>query len=118
ADRVVNRFVCERQLRIDAIDMLRNPHTSLIDHIGNEDRAIADADRVNPNRRHWTTAIRLTLLLLDQLRDGPRLTVLFEVDNWFVHSEFVDRGILRDELQQFVAEADVVNRNDLTPFDI
>jgi len=60
-------------------------------------------------------AVGLAFLLLDQLRDRPPFPVLLDMQDRLVHAQLVDRGVLGDELQELVAEADVVNRYDRAP---
>src|SRR5437773_674181 len=72
-----------------------------------QNRSIADADVLDPNRRRGTSAVGFVFLLLDDRGDGPAFAVLLDMDDRLINPQFVDRYIARDELIQVVAKADI-----------
>src|SRR5678816_4509683 len=68
-DRVANRLVLERQLRVDAVDAVGDINTGGPDWIVDDQRGVADADVVDGDRKLRTLPVGLLLLLLHQLRE-------------------------------------------------
>ena len=58
-DRVVHRFVLERQLRIEPIEAIRNVHARRADRAIDDDRPVADADAVDGDGSRWDPRDRL-----------------------------------------------------------
>ena len=100
------------RLRVEVIEALRHLDARRPDRCVEHDRAVADPDRVDRDRRGGTGAISFPLLLLDKAAERPGVPFAAQMDHRLVESNAVDRQPTGDQLKHVVIDADVLHGDD------
>ncbi|MBW8861914.1 MAG: hypothetical protein JF601_06020 [Acidobacteria bacterium] len=112
-DRVANRLVLERQLCIEVLELLRHRHAARAHRRVDRDFAVGNLDRVDRDRLARTAAVGFGLLLLDQPAQLPGVAVAPQVDDRFIQPDLVNRQALRDQFEDVVLQAEILDGDHL-----